>query len=1021
MPRGSRHARIAAALVALALLVTALAVPAATAAAEPDEVPAPETVVQDGVAATRQLVVRWSADSLGGGTRAQRRATLDDAGRVATIGRAAGHSAAFVRPFGLAGTTGIYRLDRPLGNGAPGIVRRVEAIPGVLDAEPDPVVTIDALPNDTYAPLEWGDLGAPDGSPYGIDAVGAWGTTTGAGTVIAILDTGIVAHADLTGQAVAGYDMISDAFTAGDGGGRDADPSDPGDFVTAQESVGHCAAHNSSWHGTHVAGIASAIANNGAGVFGAAPGAKLQPVRVLGKCGGTFTDIADGVTWASGGTVLGVPANATPADVVNMSLGSGGSCPSYLQAAITAARARGTITVASAGNSGQPASGHAPSNCADVVAVAATDVNGLRGVFGGGGSSNYGSAVDIAAPGVSIPSTWNLGTTTPGAETIGGGSGTSQAAPHVAAIAALLRASRPAAQPAALQRAITSATTAFAADASSAGCPALGCGAGIANAPAALAFIATADIAPPTATITPPASPTTSATLTFALAFGEDVTGLAVGDLTIGGTATGCVLGTPAGGGDTWTVGVSGCSDGSVTLTLGAQRVEDLVANVGPAAAVTSSAVVVDRTAPVSAGSIAPAATIGTGVSVAYTASDGTGVGVASVQAFYSTSASLTSPQACGSVSSPASSGTISCTIPATDATYRVFTRATDALGTTEAAPATADDTIVRDTLPPTATVTPAKTASKTGSVGYTIGWSEAVSGMAQADLVLGGTAAGCAFQGFTTTPASAKVTVAGCGNGTVTLGLKAGAALDIAANTGPASQVDAATVVMDTVKPKVGVPTVTPRTGVPLNGSSIPVTVAWSGGDSSGGSGIAGYTLQRSLDGGTTWSTLAAGLTTNSRTTTVPSSGTTRFRVRATDKAGNTSSYATGGSRTGRLVQQSSGAVAYAGSWSLASSSRFSGGTVRTASTVGRAAAYTFSGKSIAVVSTRSTVRGEVRIYLDGVLQATVDTYRSAAEYRSVIWQRSFSSVVTKRVRVVVVGTAGRPRFDIDAFAVIK
>jgi len=225
----------------------------------------------------------------------------------------------------------------------------------------------------------------------------------------------------------------------------------------------------------------------------------------------------------------------------------------------------------------------------------------------------------------------------------------------------------------------------------------------------------------------------------------------------------------------------------------------------------------------------------------------------------------------------------------------------------------------------------------------------------------------------------------------------------------------------MDTVKPTVGLPTVRPRTGVPLNGSSIPVVVSWAGGDNAGGAGIAGYTLQRSLDGGSTWTTLASGLTTASRATTVPSSGTTRFRVRATDKAGNTTSYATGGSRKGRLVQQSSSSVGYAGSWTLASSTKFSGGSVRYAKTGGRAAAYTFTGKSIAIVSTRSSVRGAVRIYLDGVLQATVDTYRSSAQYRSVIWQQSFSSSVTKRVRVVVVGTSERPRFDLDAFAVIK
>ena len=135
MSRGIRPTRIAAAFVALGLLVGSFAVPATTVAAEPADIPAlPEAPLDDGVAATTQLVVRWSAESLGGGTRAQRRAKLDDAGRVAAIGRAAGHPAAFVRPFGLAGTTGIYRLDRPLGKGAPGIVRRIEAMPGVLSA-----------------------------------------------------------------------------------------------------------------------------------------------------------------------------------------------------------------------------------------------------------------------------------------------------------------------------------------------------------------------------------------------------------------------------------------------------------------------------------------------------------------------------------------------------------------------------------------------------------------------------------------------------------------------------------------------------------------------------------------------------------------------------------------------------------------------------------------------------------------------------------------------------------------------
>ena len=156
------------------------------------------------VAASSQVVVRWSVESLDAATPANRRAKLDDRGRVAALGVAAGRDAAFVRSFGVAGTTGVYRFDAPLGPNANGVLHRLQAIPGVVTAEADPIATIDALPNDLFASLEWGDLGAADGSPFGIDAVGAWGTSTGDGTVIAILDTGIRAHADLAGQTVAG-------------------------------------------------------------------------------------------------------------------------------------------------------------------------------------------------------------------------------------------------------------------------------------------------------------------------------------------------------------------------------------------------------------------------------------------------------------------------------------------------------------------------------------------------------------------------------------------------------------------------------------------------------------------------------------------------------------------------------------------------------------------------------------------------------------------------------------------------
>src|SRR6478736_10275993 len=152
----------------------------------------------------------------------------------------------------------------------------------------------------------------------------------------------------------------------------------------------------------------------------------------------------------------------------------------------------------------------------------------------------------------------------------------------------------------------------------------------------------------------------------------------------------------------------------------------------------------------------------------------------------------------------------------------------------------------------------------------------------------------------------------------------------------------------------------------------------------------------------------------------TVPSSGATRFRVRAFDKAKN-AAYSAATTRSGRLVQNSSTAVHYSSPWGLSTSPSYSGGSARYTSTSGRSASYTFTGRSIAVVATRGTTRGKVKVYIDGVLQATVDTYRGSTQYRSVVWRKAYPSTVTKTIRVVVLATSGRPRVDLDAFAVLK
>ncbi len=197
----------------------------------------------------------------------------------------------------------------------------------------------------------------------------------------------------------------------------------------------------SSWHGTHVAGTVAAVWDNGRGGAGAAPRAKVQPVRALGKCGGYLSDIVDGLVWAAGGSVSGVPANRTPAKVVNMSLGGAGACSSTYQAGVNAAVARGSTVVVAAGNSNADVAAYQPASCTGVVTVAALDRGGNRAAY-----SNYGTRVDVAAPGGEtggrtadgVLSTLNAGSTTPGAESYAFYQGTSMATPHVAGLAALL-------------------------------------------------------------------------------------------------------------------------------------------------------------------------------------------------------------------------------------------------------------------------------------------------------------------------------------------------------------------------------------------------------------------------------------------------------------------------------------------------------------------------------------------------------------------------------------------------------
>lgn len=295
---------------------------------------------------------------------------------------------------------------------------------------------------------------------YSIKAPSLWQVIKGSSNVrVAVVDTGLVGHGDLGAeQTVPGYDFVGpDDPTASpltyndarDGDGWDSDPTDQGDWYSAGQCGPGVPAADSSWHGTFVAGQIAAKTDNGVGMAGIAPGVRVQPVRVLSRCGGWDSDIIAGLTWASGGAVADVPPNQTPSQVVNVSLGytydeladRTAACAPYAAAA-AAGRARGSLFVAAAGNDGANANLAVPASCPGFVSVGATSAKGFSALY-----SNIGTSVDLSAPGGdtlvegaadSIISLGNNGKTTATTSKYVRYEGTSMAAPQVSAAAALL-------------------------------------------------------------------------------------------------------------------------------------------------------------------------------------------------------------------------------------------------------------------------------------------------------------------------------------------------------------------------------------------------------------------------------------------------------------------------------------------------------------------------------------------------------------------------------------------------------
>jgi len=330
-------------------------------------------------------------------------------------------------------------LARMAPDDMPAALKALRARSDVVYAEPNYIRYADAVPNDPRYVNLYG-LKDPNQSAGGISAESAWNTTTGnQNVVVGVIDSGIdITHADLKDNIFVNTAEVPGNNVDDDNNGF-IDDVNGWDFANNDRTVFDSVADD--LHGTHVAGTIGAVPNNGIGVAGINWVSQIVPVRVLGKCGGYDSDINDAMVWAAGGSVSGIPANANPARVINLSLGGSGSCDAATQNAVNAALALGTVVVVSAGNSNANAANYSPSSCSGVITVAANTIAGLRARY-----SNYGTSVEITAPGgnavsgqLDILSTLNSGITAP----TGTGynyvqyAGTSMAAPHVTGVVSL--------------------------------------------------------------------------------------------------------------------------------------------------------------------------------------------------------------------------------------------------------------------------------------------------------------------------------------------------------------------------------------------------------------------------------------------------------------------------------------------------------------------------------------------------------------------------------------------------------
>ena len=341
---------------------------------------------------TGDLIIKWRDDT--SGTRKTLSATEAN-NRLLSVAQAAGSTLQVKRT--LATDAQLMRTGLTDSASIEAAAAKIAQDARVAYAVPDRVLHPNTVPNDPQFASQ-NNLASPTVVPGGINVASAWSITQGSNIVVAVVDTGYTDHPDLSGKILPGYNFISDPARAGNSFGRGTDAHDLGDGVTSTQwsSISGCTSSdvgNNSWHGTEVSSVLAAGTNNGLAIAGVGWNTQFVPVRVSGKCGALLSDTVDGMLWAGGIAVSGVPTNNNPARVVNVSLGSTSACSAAEQDAVNRLAALGTVVVAAAGNEAAQTV-DAPANCTGAIAVTAHVDSGENASY-----ANVGSQVALSAPG----------------------------------------------------------------------------------------------------------------------------------------------------------------------------------------------------------------------------------------------------------------------------------------------------------------------------------------------------------------------------------------------------------------------------------------------------------------------------------------------------------------------------------------------------------------------------------------------------------------------------------------------